>query len=108
MKVTGGNKGIGFAIVRGLCEKYKGKVYLTARDESRGNAAVEKLRTLGLNPVFHQLDINDQRSINKFRDYIKETDGGVDILINNAAIAYSVSRIYSERKVMYLLDKFFC
>lgn len=30
--VTGGNKGIGLAIVRALCKQYQGVVYLTARD----------------------------------------------------------------------------
>jgi len=86
--VTGGNKGIGYAIVKGLCKRYDGKVYLTARDEGRGNAAVDKLKQLGLNPVFHQLDINDGDSITKFRDHVKSTDGGIDVLINNAAIAF--------------------
>lgn len=86
--VTGGNKGIGYAIVKGLCEKFDGKVYLTARDDNRGNAAVDKLKKLGLNSVYHQLDINDQASIDKLRDYIKQTDGGIDILVNNAAIAF--------------------
>ncbi|KAF2896096.1 hypothetical protein ILUMI_10080 [Ignelater luminosus] len=86
--VTGANKGIGYAIVKGLCEKFDGKVYLTARDENRGTNAVKSLKELGLNPVFHQLDINDQESVNKFRDHIKATDGGIDLLVNNAAVAY--------------------
>lgn len=30
--VTGGNKGIGLAIVRALCKQFQGVVYLTARD----------------------------------------------------------------------------
>lgn len=30
--VTGGNKGIGLAIVQALCKQYQGDVYLTARD----------------------------------------------------------------------------
>lgn len=30
--VTGGNKGIGLAIVKALCKDFKGTVYLTARD----------------------------------------------------------------------------
>ena len=34
--VTGSNKGIGLGIVRALCKKYQGDVYLTARDEERG------------------------------------------------------------------------
>lgn len=42
-QVTGGNKGIGYAIVKGLCERYDGVVYLTARDEGRGRAAVKEL-----------------------------------------------------------------
>ena len=29
--VTGANKGIGLAIVRALCKRYDGNVYLTAR-----------------------------------------------------------------------------
>ena len=34
--VTGSNKGIGLGIVRALCKKYQGDVYLTARNEARG------------------------------------------------------------------------
>jgi len=86
--VTGSNKGIGYAIVKGLCEKYDGDVYLTARDAGRGQAAVEALKKLGLNPLFHQLDISNQASINNFKDYIKTKHGGLDILVNNAAIAF--------------------
>ncbi|XP_045131876.1 carbonyl reductase [NADPH] 3-like [Portunus trituberculatus] len=86
--VTGGNKGIGFAIVKELCAKFEGRVYLTARDEGRGATAVEELKKLGLSPHFHQLDIDNQDSINKFSEYIKNTYGGLDVLVNNAAIAY--------------------
>ena len=42
--VTGSNKGIGFAIVRALCKKFDGDVYLTSRDEGRGKDAVETLK----------------------------------------------------------------
>jgi carbonyl reductase 1 len=86
--VTGSNKGIGYAIVKGLCEKFDGDVYLTARDSGRGQAAVEKLRALGYNPLFHQLDISDKHSVDTFRDYLKSKHGGLDVLINNAAIAF--------------------
>ena len=41
--VTGSNKGIGFAIVKHLCQKIDGVVYLTSRDEGRGKAAVAEL-----------------------------------------------------------------
>ncbi|KAF7284405.1 hypothetical protein GWI33_022191 [Rhynchophorus ferrugineus] len=87
--VTGSNKGIGYAIVKGLCEKFKGIVYLTARDSAKGLAAVNSLKQLGFNPLFHQLDITDENSINAFKDHIKTTYGGLDILINNAGVAAS-------------------
>ena len=86
--VTGSNKGIGFAIVRGLCKKWSGDVYLTSRDEGRGQQAVETLRQEGLHPLFHVLDINNEDTIVKLRDDIKEKHGGIDILINNAGIAF--------------------
>ena len=82
--VTGSNKGIGFAIVRALCKKFEGDVYLTSRDEGRGHAALETLRQEGLHPKFHVLDIGNEDTIVKLRDFIKEKYGGIDILVNNA------------------------
>ncbi|XP_023952360.2 carbonyl reductase [NADPH] 3-like [Bicyclus anynana] len=86
--VTGGNKGIGLATVRGLCQRFEGIVYLTSRDVARGEKAVSDLQKEGLNPKYHQLDISDNKSVEVFRDYIKETYGGIDVLVNNAAIHY--------------------
>lgn len=37
----------------------------------------------GLNVAFHQLDIVDPVSIQTFCDWIKETYGGLDILVIN-------------------------
>ncbi|KAM3957197.1 carbonyl reductase [NADPH] 1 [Aphomia sociella] len=89
--VTGANKGIGFAIVRGLCKRFDGTVYLTSRNEELGKKAVEDLKKEGLNSNYYQLDITVPSSIEKFRDYIKEKHGGIDILINNAAIAFKMN-----------------
>ena len=86
--MTGSNKGIGYAIVRGLCKQFKGDVVLTARNEDLGKKAVQSLNEEGLSPKFHQLDITDQASIGRFGDFIKNTYGGLDVLVNNAGIAY--------------------
>jgi len=86
--VTGANKGIGFGIVRALCKKFEGDVYLTARDEARGLAAVDELKKEGLNPKFHLLDLGNEQTIVKLRDFMKETYGGIDVLVNNAGIAF--------------------
>ncbi|KAF9800173.1 hypothetical protein SFRURICE_002859 [Spodoptera frugiperda] len=84
--VTGASKGFGFAIVKGLCKRFQGVVYLTARSEKNGLEAVKKLNNLGLKPQFHQLDVSDEKSVQTFADYIKNKYGGLDALVNNAAI----------------------
>ncbi|XP_047540192.1 carbonyl reductase [NADPH] 1-like [Vanessa atalanta] len=84
--VTGANKGLGFSIVKGLCERFDGIVYLTSRNEERGLEAVKKLNALGLKPQFYSLDVSDKSSIKKFADYIKTKHGGLDVLVNNAGM----------------------
>jgi len=37
---------------------------------------------------FHQLDIDKKESIVNLRDFLKENYGGLDVLINNAGIAF--------------------
>ncbi|CAL5069060.1 unnamed protein product [Urochloa decumbens] len=85
--VTGGNKGIGLEVCRQLAGAGI-TVVLTARDETRGTAAVEKLRDeAGLSDViFHQLEITDASSIARLVEFLKERFGKLDILVNNAAI----------------------
>ncbi|XP_021533647.1 carbonyl reductase [NADPH] 3 isoform X2 [Neomonachus schauinslandi] len=86
--VTGANKGIGFAIARDLCRQFSGDVVLTARDEARGRAAVQQLQAEGLSPRFHLLDINDLQSIRALRDFLRKEYGGLNVLVNNAGIAF--------------------
>ncbi|XP_042289168.1 carbonyl reductase [NADPH] 1-like isoform X2 [Thunnus maccoyii] len=89
--VTGSNKGIGLAIVRALCKQFQGDVYLTARDVGRGQEAVKSLDSEGLKAMFHQLDINDLNSIITAAAFFKDKYGGVDVLVNNAGIAFKVA-----------------
>ncbi|XP_068597149.1 carbonyl reductase [NADPH] 1 [Brachionichthys hirsutus] len=86
--VTGSNKGIGLAVVRALCQQFEGDVFLTARDQGRGQEAVTSLASQGLDAKFHQLDIDDPSSVTAAAAFFKETYGGVDVLINNAGIAF--------------------
>ena len=86
--VTGANRGLGFAIVRDLCRRFPGDVVLTARDEARGREAVQQLQAEGLSPRFHQLDITDLQSIRAVRDFLRKEYGGLDVLVNNAAIIF--------------------
>ena len=88
--VTGGNKGIGAAICRALASSTNPRVHvlLGSRDTSRGQEAVQRLRSEGRDNVdFLPLDIADPTSIQRATDAIKAKWGGLDILVNNAGIA---------------------
>ena len=89
--VTGSNKGIGLAIVRGLCKQFQGDVYLTSRDEQRGRDALAKLQSEGLSPKYHQLDITDMESVTRLKEFLVQQYGGVDVLVNNAGTAYKMA-----------------
>ena len=84
--VTGGNKGLGFGICRGLAQVFDGDVLLTARNTERGMQAVQDLEKEGLTVKFHLLDIDDSESIAALATFVKETYGGIDVLVNNAGI----------------------
>ena len=83
--ITGANRGIGFEICKQLAQKQI-KVILTAREESKGKAAVQKLVKGGLDVVFHQLDVSDSSSIKNIVGFVQKEFGKLDILINNAGI----------------------
>uniref|UniRef100_A0A8C3VNA8 Carbonyl reductase (NADPH) n=1 Tax=Catagonus wagneri TaxID=51154 RepID=A0A8C3VNA8_9CETA len=107
--VTGANKGIGFAIARDLCRQFSGDVVLTARDAARGRAAVQQLQAEGLSPRFHQLDIDEVQSIRALRDFLRKEYGGLNVLVNNAGIAFKSDdpRPFDIQAEMTLKTNFF-
>lgn len=50
--------------------------------------AVRDLEQQNLKTYFHQLDIDNLESIQRFAKYLKEKYDGLDLLVNNAAINY--------------------
>ncbi|QXJ23921.1 SDR family NAD(P)-dependent oxidoreductase [Actinomadura graeca] len=85
--VTGGNKGIGRAIVHALARRGL-VVYLGARSPERGRSAVEELRREpGLDVRFAHLDVTDPRTVETAVKAIEADTGRLDVLVNNAGIA---------------------
>ena len=78
--VTGGNKGIGFEVVKQLAQEGL-TVVLTARDEDKGLAAAENLKIEGLDVAFHPLDVLSNESISLLAHWLKERCNGLDILV---------------------------
>ncbi|KAI4319014.1 hypothetical protein MLD38_032664 [Melastoma candidum] len=87
--VTGGNRGIGFEIVRQLAAHGLTTI-LTSRDEAVGQEAAKVLREGGLNVVYHQLDVTDNTSIGSFTDWLRQNYEGADVLINNAGVNFNI------------------
>jgi NAD(P)-dependent dehydrogenase (short-subunit alcohol dehydrogenase family) len=86
-------------------------IYLTARNEKLGLEAVQRLeRESNLKARFHQLAIDDPQSVDRFATYLKENHNGLDILINNAAIALFTGVKEDNETLDYvnLMNKLIC
>jgi NAD(P)-dependent dehydrogenase (short-subunit alcohol dehydrogenase family) len=80
--VTGGNRGIGFAIAQGLIN-LNYEVIITARSIESAKQAAEKL---GEKAMPLELDVSDERSIENAIALLTQQIDRLDILINNAGV----------------------
>ena len=83
--VTGANKGIGYEIAAGL-GALGWRVGVGARDRQRRDTAVERLRAAGVDAFGVPLDVTDDASVAAAAELIADHAGGLDVLVNNAAI----------------------
>lgn len=93
--VSGANRGIGLEIARQLAEKGS-RVILGSRDIARGEAASKFLASAGVNVLPAQLDVNFQTTIDNLASRIRSEFGGLDILVNNAAILIDETDLPSQ------------
>jgi NAD(P)-dependent dehydrogenase (short-subunit alcohol dehydrogenase family) len=86
--VSGANRGIGLAVVRGLAEEGM-TVVLGSRDPRSGEEAAAPLREQDLDVRPRQLDVTDQASIDRLARWVEDELGRCDVLVNNAGILRS-------------------
>ncbi len=89
--VTGGTRGIGFAIAKQLLNGQRGvcTVVVTGTTEASVETAADQLRTqipVGARVVPIALDLADRGAIAPAVEQILNECGGVDVLVNNAGI----------------------
>ena len=82
--VSGGNKGIGLEIVRGLL-RAGCRVYLGARNADNGQQAAAELATEG-EVLLLELDLTNQATLDAAAARLQREVGHLDILVNNAGI----------------------
>ncbi|MEH7360996.1 SDR family oxidoreductase [Priestia aryabhattai] len=83
--VTGGNRGIGYELVRQLAVDGF-KVILTSRNSESGHKAMQKLKDSHLDVSFVVMDISSEASIRQAAAIVSEQYERLDVLINNAGI----------------------
>jgi NAD(P)-dependent dehydrogenase (short-subunit alcohol dehydrogenase family) len=81
--VTGGNKGIGFAICQGLLTAGF-EVTLAARSIDKAKAAISQLQSTHVQLLI--LDVDDDDSIDRAVAAYRQEFAQLDVLINNAGI----------------------
>jgi NAD(P)-dependent dehydrogenase (short-subunit alcohol dehydrogenase family) len=85
--VSGANTGIGFEVVRSLAQLGM-IVYLGSRDVTRGRDAAAALKGEG-DIRLAILDLTDERTINFTVETIEKAHGRLDVLVNNAGVAFA-------------------
>ncbi|MFK4088516.1 SDR family NAD(P)-dependent oxidoreductase [Kribbella sp. NPDC020789] len=79
--ITGANKGLGYETARQLVALGH-TVYAGARDPERGQVAADRIGA-----TFVQLDVTDQASVDAAVRTIRDAEGHLDVLVNNAGIS---------------------
>ncbi|KAJ9479600.1 Short-chain dehydrogenase [Pseudozyma hubeiensis] len=91
--VTGANKGIGYEAVKQLSPKLpNATIYLTARTQANGDAAVQKMKQEVSSHDFSNvrvllLEIVDPESVKRAVASVKEQSGTLDVLLHNSGIS---------------------
>ncbi|GAA2548954.1 SDR family oxidoreductase [Mycolicibacterium diernhoferi] len=81
--VTGGGRGIGVMIARGLLQAGAAKVYLSARKEAELAAAVEELSPLGVVEAI-PADLGTEAGVQALTDAVSAREDQIHALFNNA------------------------
>lgn len=83
--ITGGSRGIGFAIARRFAE-CGADIALFGTNSERGHKAAEELKNTGQKVFFFQADVSNEEQTLQGIESASECLGGIDILVNNAGI----------------------
>ncbi len=97
--ITGANKSIGFETARQLLQQGY-YVYLGCRDMKKGQQAVSRLQSEGLNHVEPiKIDVDQVESIKAARETLGRKTNVLDVLINNAGIGGTMPQTPLETDV---------
>ncbi len=93
--VTGGDRGIGRAIVLSLANKGSNVAVNFRKEREKAEETVQKLKEIGVKALKIQADVKDFGQIKNMMDVVKRRFGSIDILVNNAGMPAKNSTIES-------------
>ncbi|KAJ7156907.1 hypothetical protein C8R43DRAFT_1183379 [Mycena crocata] len=96
--VLGANTGLGFEATKHFATMNPGRLILACRSQSKGQAAVDKLKadTGYTKAELWIIDLADFDSVKQFADKFEKDGGRLDILVENAALAASKCEISKD------------
>jgi NAD(P)-dependent dehydrogenase (short-subunit alcohol dehydrogenase family) len=84
--ITGASTGIGYGLGVKLLEYGAGRVYFTARTQSKLDEDREKLAAYGERAQFLAVDVTDAQAVSALMNQVVADNGRIDFLFNNAGI----------------------
>lgn len=83
--ITGGTSGIGAASAELMAEE-GAIVILAARNEEKGQAQAQKIKSMGKQADFFPCDVTSKEDVSRLKTMVEEKYGRLDILMNNAGV----------------------
>ena len=97
--VTGGSRGLGAATVRLLAGQGADVAFTYVSSAAKAQAVVDEVQALGAKAVAFQVDHADTSQAPALIDQVVAAFGGLDILVNNAAIGVEQGRTVDDPDV---------
>ena len=85
--VTGGGRGLGFAMAEGLAEAGS-DIVICSRKEDACEEAAAKIKGLGVEAAGVKCDITNPDDITVLKDFVLRKFGQIDVLVNNSAATW--------------------
>ncbi|MBS96954.1 MAG: glucose 1-dehydrogenase [SAR202 cluster bacterium] len=102
--ITGGNKGIGKGIAKGL-GVHGAKIIIASRDKIANTKTCEELSSLNIESMSLEIDMTDQSQIAPLVNKIIDTYNQIDVLVNNAGTALRSSpEDINNKDWQYIMD----
>jgi len=102
--ITGGGRGIGFAIAEGLAA-FGAKIVIGELDPQLCSSAAQRLQAQGAEAIAVATDVTDLAQLRALFDRAEAEFGSIDILVNNAGISARIAaEDYPDDELQAMVD----